>query len=131
MNLPDGLTALMRKPSLCFVTTLMPDGSPQITETWVDTDGEHVIINTVQTHQKVRNVELDPRVAIAICDSADPARYYGIRGRVVDVTAKGGAEHIEALAQRYTGRPYPWYGGRDQVRVILTVMVDKIHSMAR
>ena len=27
---------------------LMPDGPPQTTETWVDTDGEHVVINTVQ-----------------------------------------------------------------------------------
>lgn len=131
MNLPDGLTVLMRKSSLCFVTTMMPDGSPQITETWVDTDGEHVIINTVQNHQKVRNVERDPRVAVAVCDPADPVRYYGIRGRVVSITTEGGAEHIEALSQRYLGGPYPWYGGRDQVRVILTIMVDKIHSMAR
>ena len=131
MNLPDGLVDLLRKPSLCFVTTLMPDGSPQITQTWVDTDGEHVIINSVQTHQKVKNVERDPRVAVAVCDASDPSRYYGVRGRVVSATTEGGAEHIEALAQRYTGGPYAWYGGRDQVRVILTISADKIHEMAR
>jgi PPOX class probable F420-dependent enzyme len=131
VNLPDGLVALLRKPSLCFVTTLMPDGSPQITQTWVDTDGEHVIINSVQTHQKVKNVERDPRVAVAVCDASDPSRYYGVRGRVVSATTEGGAEHIEALAQRYTGGPYAWYGGRDQVRVILTISADKIHEMAR
>jgi PPOX class probable F420-dependent enzyme len=129
--LPDGLVDLLRKPSLCLFTTLMPDGSPQITQTWVDTDGEHVIINTVETHQKVKNVARDPRVAVAVCDPADPSRYYGIRGRVVRVTTEGGAEHIEALAHRYTGRPYPWYGGRDQVRVILTIRADRIHAMAR
>ena len=122
---------LLRKPSLCLVTTLMPDGSPQITQTWVDTDGEHVIINSVQTHQKVKNVERDPRVAVAVCDASDPSRYYGVRGRVVSATTEGGAEHIEALAQRYTGGPYAWYGGRDQVRVILTISADKIHEMAR
>jgi len=131
VNLPDGLVDLLRKPSLCFVTTLMPDGSPQITQTWVDTDGEHVIINSVQTHQKVKNVERDPRVAVAVCDASDPSRYYGVRGRVVSATTEGGAEHIEALAQRYTGGPYAWYGGRDQVRVILTISADKIHEMAR
>jgi PPOX class probable F420-dependent enzyme len=109
----------------------MPDGSPQITQTWVDTDGEHVIINSVQTHQKVKNVERDPRVAVAVCDASDPSRYYGVRGRVVSATTEGGAEHIEALAQRYTGGPYAWYGGRDQVRVILTISADKIHEMAR
>ena len=128
MNLPDGLVALLRKPSLCFVTTLMPDGSPQITQTWVDTDGEHVIINTVQTHQKVRNVERDPRVAVGICDPSNPSRYYAVRGRVVRITSEGGAEHIETLAQRYLGGPYPWYGGRDQVRVMLTISADKIHG---
>ena len=129
MNLPDGLVALLRKPSLCFVTTLMPDGSPQITQTWVDTDGEHVIINTVQTHQKVRNVERDPRVAVGICDPSNPSRYYAVRGRVVRITSEGGAEHIETLAHRYLGGPYPWFGGRDQVRVMLTISADKIHEM--
>jgi PPOX class probable F420-dependent enzyme len=131
VKLPDGFVDLMRKPNPCFVTTLMPDGSPQITETWVDTDGEHVIINTVQTHQKVKNIQRDPRVAVAVCDASDPSRYYAIRGRVVNVTTEGGAEHIELLAQRYTGGPYGWYGGRDQVRVILSIRVDKIHNMAR
>lgn len=33
--------------------------------------------------------------------------------------------------QRYMGRPYPWYGGRDQVRVILKIRADKVHDMGR
>ena len=131
MKLPDGFLELMRKPSPCFITTLMPDGSPQMTETWVDTDGEHVVINTVQTHLKVKNVQRDPRVAVAVCDLTDSARYYAIRGRVVKMTTDGGAAHIDALSQRYTGGPYAWYGGRDQVRVILTIAADKIHDMGR
>jgi PPOX class probable F420-dependent enzyme len=129
MDLPEALIALLRQASPCFLTTLMPDGSPQLTQTWVDTDGEHVIINTVQGFQKVKNVERDPRVAVAVSDPSNPSRYYAIRGRVVNVTTKGGAEHIEALAQRYLGGPYPWYGGRDQVRVMVSITADKIHGM--
>jgi PPOX class probable F420-dependent enzyme len=129
MKLPDGFLELLRKPSPCFITTLMPDGSPQTTETWVDTDGEHVIVNTVQTHLKVRNIARDPRVSVAVCDASNVFRYYAIRGQVVKTTTEGGAEHIETLAQRYTGRPYAWYGGRNQVRVILTISADKIHHM--
>ena len=130
MNLPDGLIALLRQPSPCFITTLMPDGSPQLTQTWVDTDGEHVLINTVQGFQKVRNVERDPRVAVCVCDPASISRYYAVRGRVISMTTDGGADHIEALAQRYIGGPYPWYGGRDQIRVILTIAADKISGTA-
>ena len=129
MNLPEGLISLLHQPSLCFVTTLMPDGAPQMTQTWVDTDGEHVVINTVQGFQKIKNIERDPRVAVSVSDPASPSRYYAIRGRVVNATTEGGAEHIEALAQRYLGAPYPWYGGRDQVRVILTISADKIRVM--
>ncbi|HEY1640067.1 MAG TPA: PPOX class F420-dependent oxidoreductase [Streptosporangiaceae bacterium] len=128
MNLPEDLIALLRQPSPCFLTTLMPDGSPQMTETWVDTDGEHVVINTVQGFQKVRNVERDPRVAVSVCDQSRPSRYYAIRGQVVNVTTEGGAEHIDTLAQRYLGTAYPWFGGRDQVRVILTIRAERIHA---
>ena len=48
MDLPEPLLALLRGASPCFVSTLMPDGSPQLTQTWVDTDGTHVVINTVR-----------------------------------------------------------------------------------
>ena len=30
-NLTDELMALLRAPSICYITTLMPDGSPQLT----------------------------------------------------------------------------------------------------
>jgi PPOX class probable F420-dependent enzyme len=131
MDLPDRLVELLQGPNPCFFTTLMPDGSPQTTETWVDTDSGHVVINTVQTHQKLRNIERDPRVSLAVCDAADPSRYYAVRGQVTNITTEGGAEHIERLAQLYTGGPYQWYGGRDQVRVILTITAEKIHAMDR
>ena len=126
MNLPEGLVALLHQPSPCYLATLMPDGSPQMTETWVDTDGEHVVINTVQGFQKLRNVERDPRVALIVSEAGNPSRYYSVRGRVVGISTEGGAEHIEALAQRYLGGPYHWYGGREQVRVILTISADKV-----
>jgi PPOX class probable F420-dependent enzyme len=128
VTLPDDLLTLLRRPSPCYVSTLMPDGSPQLTQVWVDTDGANVLINTVRTHQKVRNVERDPRVALTVSDPDAPGRYFGVRGRVVDMTTDGGEAHIEALAQRYLGTPYPWFGGRDQVRLILTIEADKING---
>ncbi len=126
MNLPGGLLDLLNKPSPCFLATVDPDGSPQLTETWVGTDGKHILINTVDGFRKVKNVERDPRVSVIVTDPAQASDYYSVKGRVVDVTAEGGAEHIEKLAQRYLGGPYPWFGGRDQQRLIMTIEVDKI-----
>src|ERR1700729_458134 len=110
-TLPDGLVALMHAASPCFISTLMPDGSPQLTQTWVDTDGTHILINTVEGFQKVKNIRRDPRGAVAVSDPSNPSRYYSVRGEVLSVTSEGAAEHIEQLAQRYLGTPYPWYGG--------------------
>lgn len=128
MTLPDGLLDLLRRPSPCFLATLMPDGSPQMTQTWVDTDGTHVLVNTVDGHQKVRNIGRDARVALNVADPDDPSRYFEVRGRVVDVTEDGAADHIEELAHRYLGGPYPWYGGRDQVRLLVTIAPDRVTS---
>ncbi|NYH46009.1 hypothetical protein HNR22_005736 [Micromonospora jinlongensis] len=85
--------------------------------------------SSVETHQKTRNVRRDPRVAVAISDPQKPSRYHEVRGRVVRTSTEGAAEHIDQLAQRYLGGPYPWFGGRDQVRIILTIEPDRVHSM--
>ena len=128
MDLPGDLLALLHQPSLCFVATLMADGSPHLTQTWVDTDGTHILINSVQGFQKIKNMERDPRVAVNVSDPHNPFHCYAIRGRVLGITTDGAAEHIEKLSQRYTGAPYSWYGGRDQTRLIITIQADKISS---
>ena len=124
--LPEGLVALLRRPAPCFVATTMPDGSPQLTETWGDTDGEHVVINVVEGRQKARNLARDPRGAGNVADPDPPARDWGVRGRVVEATTEGGAEHIEELSQKYLGRPYPDFGGPGGVRLILRIAVEKV-----
>lgn len=126
-QLPAGLLDLLRKPSPCFVATLMPDGSPQLTETWVHTDGEHIVLNIVGGSQKDRNLARDPRVAINVADPDDIRRFYAIRGRVAATTSEGGHESIHEISQKYLGMPYPYFSGNpDETRLILTIEADKI-----
>ncbi len=129
LALPGELVELLRGTATCYLSTVMPDGSPQLTQTWVDTDGRDVLINTVVGHQKVKNVQRDPRVALAVSSPANPSRYHEIRGVVADLTTTGADEHIEALAQRYLGGPYPRYGGADEQRLLLRISPHKINTM--
>ncbi|MGQ4434554.1 PPOX class F420-dependent oxidoreductase [Streptomyces sp. SAS_260] len=128
--LPGELLSLLNRPSPCFIATTMPDGSPQLTQTWVDTDGEHILINTVEGYRKTKNVQRDPRVAVSIADPDDTSRYVSVRGRVTSATTDGAAaESVEHLAQKYTGHPYAAGGGPGQTRLLLTITVDSvIHS---
>jgi PPOX class probable F420-dependent enzyme len=127
MELPANVLELLRAPSTCYLATTMPDGSPQVTQVWVDTDGTDVVINTVEGHQKLRNVRRDPRVALTVSDPARPTDYVQIRGTVHEITTDGAREHIDELSQRYLGRPYPSFGGGG-ARVILRIEPGRISS---
>lgn len=124
--LPAELRELLRRPSPCFVATVMPDGSPQLTQTWVTTDGENVVINVVRGSVTDHNMARDPRVAVNIADPDDVSHYYAVRGRVVAMTTEGAAENIEELSRKYLGRPYPGFRGVPESRVLVTIAVEAI-----
>src|SRR5688572_18704117 len=102
-RLSPGLQKLLREPAFCQVATLMPDGSPHLTQVWVSTDDEQILINTPEGAQKLRNVRRDPRVAVNVVDPGNAWRLAQIRGRVVDVTTERADRHIDGLAQKYLG----------------------------
>lgn len=128
MLLPEGLLDLLNKPSPCFVATLMPDGSPQLTQTWVTTDGEHVVINIVAGNQKERNLRRDSRIAVNVVDPDNVLRFYAVRGRVIGMTTEGGTESIDEISHKYLGRPYPNFTGKPEQRVIVTVEAESVLS---
>jgi PPOX class probable F420-dependent enzyme len=125
----SGFQKLLGEPAFCQLATLMPDGSPQITQVWVETDGEHVLINTFEGSQKEKNVRRDPRVAVNVVDPANAWRLATVRGRVEEVTTKGAVEQIDRLAKKYIGRDtYPFHQpGR--VRTTIKVSPEKINEV--
>ena len=98
MNFPEEFLDLLNEESkaLLYLATLMPDGSPQVTPVWFDTDGEYILINTNEGRVKDRNMKARPNVAMTIQDPNDPYRYLGIRGEVVGYTREGADEHINS-----------------------------------
>jgi PPOX class probable F420-dependent enzyme len=127
--LPDELLELLKRPSPCFVATIMPDGSPQLTQTWVTTDGDHILINTPDQSQKARNVARDPHVALNIVDPDNTMRYFAVRGRVIATTTEGGAQSIDDLSGKYLGRPYPNFSGQPETRMIVTIEADSVRGV--
>ena len=106
-ELHPAVVELAREPTYAAVTTLLPDGQPQTHPMWVDTDGEHLLVNTEVHRQKFRNVERDPRVTLMLRDEDDPFRYAEVRGEVVEkVRGPEAREHIDRLSHKYAGGPY-------------------------
>mgnify|MGYP001297515596 CR=1 FL=1 len=128
-ELSPGFQKLLREKAFCQVATIMPGGSPLIAQVWVDTDGRHILINTVDGSQKVRNVRRDPRVAVNVVDPANAWRIANVRGKVVEVTTDGADKHIDQLAYKYLGaETYP-FRNPSQVRIILKIAPERINAV--
>lgn len=122
--LEDRVVELARGKNLAAVTTLLPDGTPMTQPLWVDTDGEHLLLNTEVHRQKFLNITREPRVTVMIVDPDAPYLYVEVRGHVVEsVRGPEARAHIDQLAQKYTGGDY---GNTVQSeRVILKIAPDR------
>ena len=104
----------------------MPDGSPEATVVWIETDGKYVYFNTAMHRLKARNLGRDPRVAITVFDPAHPYRdAISIRGPAELITV-GAHEHAHKLSRAYTGRKFRKLAP-GEVRVIVKVTPERIH----
>jgi len=120
---------LFKKKAFANLSTLMQDGSPQVTPVWCDYDGKHVRVNSARGRVKDKNIRRDPRVALAIVDPENPYRYMEIRGKVVEVTEKGADDHINSLSEKYLGNPVYPFRQPGEVRVLYKIEPEKISSM--
>jgi PPOX class probable F420-dependent enzyme len=128
MPLDEDTVRLAQGKNLATVVTLMPDGQPQALLTWVDSDGEYVLVNTEPQRQRARNIRRDPRITVLIHSAKDPWDWSEVRGRVADTV--GGVEareHIDKLSRKYVGTDYRNPIG-PRGRVILKIAADKVNT---
>jgi PPOX class probable F420-dependent enzyme len=108
----------VREPNYCVVAALREDGSPHQTVVWVDWDGEHVLLNLNTWRAKLEYLRADPRVSLLVIDRADPYRWLGLDGTVVEITEEGAAEHIVKQAGVYRNRDsYDFKPGEQRILV--------------
>ncbi|MDX6585267.1 MAG: hypothetical protein QOI10_4451 [Solirubrobacterales bacterium] len=127
-QLDEELVALLRKPLMVHVATVMPDGTPQTTPVWIDTDGTNVIFNTAKGRVKYRNILANPAVALSFVDDQNPYRMFEIRG-TAEIVEEGADQHIDFMAKKYLDQDsYPFRQPGEQ-RVIVKVTPQKIAGM--
>jgi PPOX class probable F420-dependent enzyme len=129
-RLTEDARKMLEGKNFVYLATVNPDGTPQVTPTWVDTDGHFVLINTAVGRVKHRNMKKNPHVALAITDQTNPYNLIVIKGKVVDhVTGKVAEDHIDKMAKKYQGlEKYPHRKPGEQ-RVL--VKIDPVRIVTR
>jgi PPOX class probable F420-dependent enzyme len=108
-KIPPAFLDLIEGPVSAAFTTVMPDGQPQTTVVWCNSDGEFILVNTMSRFQKARNMRRNPKVTLFAYDLSNTLRFIEVRGRVVEMTEEGAFEHLDQLAKLYVGRS-PYFG---------------------
>lgn len=127
--IPDAWKAVLEKPVLVHVATLMPDGSPQSTPVWVDLEGDSIVLNSAQGRLKDKNIRRDPRVSLSATDPDNPYKMLSVRGRVTEITTQGADDHIDKLAKKYLGKDKYPFRRPGEVRVIYRVEPIAVSGM--
>jgi PPOX class probable F420-dependent enzyme len=108
------------------LASVLPNGHPQTHMMWVDTDGEHIIVNTEVHRQKFKNIGREPRVTVLIMETGNPWGWSEVRGTVVEtITGPEARAHIDSLAKKYLDKEeYP--NPIQSERVIVKIRPDKV-----
>ncbi len=127
--IPEQFKDLLAKVAFAHLATLMPDGSPQVTPVWCDSDGPLIRINSAKGRVKDKNMKRNKKVALSIQDPDNPYRYLAVRGEVVEITEAGADDHIDALAKKYLGKDKYPFRQPGEVRVIYKIRPEKAFTM--
>ena len=105
--------------NFAFLSSLMKDGSPHVTPTWVDIEDDNILINTALGRIKQTNISRDPRIALSIIDRDNHYEMVTVRGKVTEqITGDVAEKHIDKLARKYINQDrYPRRSKNEQ-RVI-------------
>lgn len=126
-QITEPVAKLLEGRNLAFVATLMKDGWPQITPTWVDIEDGKILVNTAEGRLKQKNISRDGRIAISVADQNNPYHMVTVRGRVVEQTNAGADEHIDKLAKKYLGvEKYPLHSPNEK-RIIIKIKPERVH----
>ena len=121
---------LFEGKNFAYVSTLMRDGYPQITPTWVDIEDGNILVNTAIGRIKQKNVSRDPRLSIAIADQNNPYDMVTMRGKVIEqITGDAADKHIDKLAKKYLGKDKYPNRAPGEKRVILKVKPERVFHM--
>ena len=126
-QISEPIAKLLEGRNIAFVATLMKDGWPQITPTWVDLEDGKILVNTAEGRLKQKNISRDGRVAISVIDQNNPYHMVTVRGRVVEQRKEGADEHIDKLAKKYLSLDkYPLRSPNEK-RIIIKIKPERVH----
>jgi PPOX class probable F420-dependent enzyme len=103
--LPRPLRDLIESGPMVHLSTISPDGTPQVSVIWAGLDGDDLVSGHLGWWAKLRNIERDPRVVLSFDAPRSPGvflnPYAVLRARAVIQPADDAWDLLNRLAKVY------------------------------
>ena len=106
------------------LSTIGPDGRPQMSEVWFLAEGDTVSISLNSSRQKMKNLLANPRVTLFVIDPDNPFRTLEVRA-TAEVTEDPGLEFLSRLLALYGTDLESFQAPKDD-RVVVTLHASRI-----
>jgi PPOX class probable F420-dependent enzyme len=104
-SLSPELRDLIQSGPMAHLSTINPDGSPQVTVIWIGLDGDDPVSAHMAWHLKLRNIERDPRVVLSFDAPRVPGvalnPYAVLRARATAAPSDEAWDLLDRLAKVY------------------------------
>lgn len=117
---------LLQAKNFADVATVSADGSPHVAVSWIDVDGNDVLVNSAEGRVWPRNLRRDPRTTVTVMNRENPYEYVTIKGRAVEITPDGADEQIDALAKKYLDKDEYPFRAEGEVRLKIRIEPDRV-----
>ena len=125
IQLPEDIQALLQPPAIAYVATIGPRGEPHVSPVIFSWDGTHLRFGMNVIRQKRRNLERDPRIALAISEPGNPFHTVEIRGTAIRLDPDDGFAFHRSLSNQYFGTDGDDALLPGEERVVVTVAPER------
>jgi PPOX class probable F420-dependent enzyme len=107
-GLPAELRALIESGPMAHLSTINPDGTPQVSVIWVGLDGDDLLSGHMGWWVKLRNIDRDPRVVLSFDAPREPGvflnPYAVLQARASIEPTEGAWDLLNRLTKIYVSK---------------------------
>jgi PPOX class probable F420-dependent enzyme len=124
--LPPEFERFLDGPLAAVVATVGADGAPSTAATWFEYRDGRLLLPMLASTRRADELRRNPGIGLTVL-AADWYSQVSLTGTVFELTEDTGLEHLDRIAIRYTGEPYP-SEGRDEPFLVATAEIHRWHS---
>lgn len=125
-SIPDNYRDLL-SAEVATLSTIGPDGRPQLSEVWFLAEGDTVSISLNSSRQKMKNLLAHPVASLLILDLGMPYRYLELRGDA-EISPDPDYVFADKVGAKY-GSDVRAHDQPGQTRYVVTIRPTRVNAV--